>query len=427
MNEYIIKIQNIINKFKLDLYWYNSIETSSFIKFNFITNSMIHDILKYESEFKSMINNIWLESKNGFISLCIPKNNNDVFSINEILKSDFYNNYDSPLKVAIGETVNGDMVIGDIIKWVNVLIAGIPDSGKSNFLNVIVNSLILSDHNIVKLMLFDFKKVELTKYRNIPHLIKPIITDVKNALNGLNFLLEEIKIRYEILDKANVRNIKTYNKEIGLMSYIVVIIDELSSLMIDSNNKVENSLIKIASLGRACGIHLIIATQKPSSKIITTDIKSNIDTRISFKVTNHYDSMVILDSVGAENLRMGGDMLLLDRDGLIRLQSCFISDDEIKNNLSRFNNVNNEDIEVLQLDHEEIEKDEVIEVIESEFDKLYKKSLEYVIKNKEVNQWKLRNLLNKGTVFCDNIIEKLINDNIIECVKTGKVYKIKEN
>lgn len=426
---YISKIQSVIKKFNLDLYWDNSmncIETSAFIKIKMKTRGMIKDITKYENEFKSVVgDDTWLEARNDYISICIPKTIPDKYPLNEILESDFYYNYPGILKIALGETPSGEMVIGDLEKWINVLIAGIPNSGKSTLLNVIINCLIQQDSNDLKLIIMDLKKVELTQYNCVPHLLKPVITNVESAHKGLISLISEMFRRYDLLEDAGVKNIQKYNIN-NHMPYLVVIIDELSVLMLDDKKEMcETQLIKLASLGRAAGIHLILATQKPSSNIITTDIKSNIDTRISFKVTNHYDSQVILDESGAEKLRMNGDMYLRDGDGLERIQCCFIEDEEIESfkNNHQFKPVIFGKVEV-PIIQKQLEYIKVVEVEETEFERLYKESVNYVNVNKECNQFQLRNLLHKGPAFVDKILEKLINDKIITKNKKGKVYQI---
>ena len=425
MNDYIIKIKYVIEKFKINLKWYNVIETTSFFKFNFSTNSMINEIMKYEKEFQSILGNgSWLESKNGLIGLCIPKNTIEILPLENIIESEFYQNYQSPLKIAIGENVNGEIVLGDLLQWNHILIGGVTRAGKSNLLNIMIHNFIQNDTSILRLFLIDLKRVELVRYKHIPHLLKPIITDINEVTKGLYYLINEMKIRYEILEKANVRNIQGYQQKGLEMPYIILIIDELSNIILESEDKeiIEKYLIRLASMGGACGIHLILATQKPSSQIITTDLKSNIETRIAFKTASHYDSMVILDEVGAENLRGKGELIINDRDGLQRAQCCYITDDEIERNLKGYDKL----IEIEEIEEIDEIEEEIGEVeIETEFSKAYKKAVCYVKENGECNQWQLRKLLNKGIDFCDSIIKKLIDDNMITSEKVGKVYKLK--
>ena len=218
----------------------------------------------------------------------------------------------------------------------HLLIAGATGSGKTVCLNTIVCSLLL--HNTpdeVQFIMVDPKRVELTPFNSIPHLAAPVIVDTDKALIVLRWLSQEMDRRYKVMATANVRNIDGYNKnKTGMerMPYLVLIIDELADLMMTSSNEVEHNLCRLAQLARATGIHLVVATQRPSVDVITGLIKANFPTRISFAVTSQVDSRTILDSVGAEKLLGKGDMLYAptEADKPKRLQGCFVSDPEVE-------------------------------------------------------------------------------------------------
>jgi len=428
VNEYFLRIYNVIQKFNLDLFLVHKVDcinTSAFVKYNFKTRGMIKDILKYESEFQSIIPGCWLESKNGYISICIPKEKSSPYPISELLESDFYRNNPSVLKIALGENPDGGIVVGNLEKWINVLIAGTPGSGKSNLLNVMINCFAQQDINDLRLVLFDLKEVELKQYNCLPHLLKPVITDINRVQYELLSLITEMQRRYKILEQNNCRNIQTYRKKNGDMPYLVVVIDELAEIIL-TKKECENQIVRLAQKGRACGIHLVIATQKPNSEIVTSLIKGSIDTRISFKVASHYDSQVILDMSGAEKLGKCGDMLLRDEDGLQRIQCCYISDEEIGKNLEQFKNGTEELIEVdqkpKQLEYVEAEFTEVSEL--NEQDVLYKQALNFIKDTNKCNLWALKRHLRIGNKKANNIVEQLIKNGDISQRKVGNDYEI---
>jgi DNA segregation ATPase FtsK/SpoIIIE, S-DNA-T family len=243
----------------------------------------------------------------------------------------------SKMTIALGKGAGGEAFSADLTKMPHLLIAGATGSGKTVCLNAIVCSLLL--HNTPDEVLFimvDPKRVELTPFNSIPHLAAPVIVETEKALNILRWLSQEMDSRYKVMAAANVRNIDGYNKNkkgVERMPFLVLIIDELADLMMTGNStEVEHNLCRLAQLARATGIHLVVATQRPSVDVVTGLIKANFPTRISFAVTSQVDSRTILDGVGAEKLLGKGDMLYMptDSDKPKRLQGCFVSDPEVE-------------------------------------------------------------------------------------------------
>lgn len=250
------------------------------------------------------------------------------------------------IPILLGKAVNGDYVMSDLTKWPHCIIAGATGSGKSVCINTIVMSIVMNAKpDEIKLVMVDPKKVELTPYTALPHMLAPVITEPKDACTAMNWLVKEMERRYEVLKLTGTRNIETFNArridkefeasletEIPLkMPYIVGIIDELADLMMVSSSDIETPIARIAQMARAVGIHLILATQRPSREVITGLIKANFPTRISFKVASRVNSQIVLDDVGAEALLGNGDLLFLPPGSshLIRAQGAFIRDEDI--------------------------------------------------------------------------------------------------
>lgn len=249
-----------------------------------------------------------------------------------------------PLELAIGRDAEGAPVIADLAKMPHLLIAGTTGSGKSVMINSIVMALLMRTHpEDVRLIMVDPKRVELSGYNGLPHLYVPVVTEPKQAASALQWGVSEMERRLKVFERLGVRNIGTFNKKQQAgefehydnppqkMPYLVIIIDELSDLMMVAGKDVEASIVRIAQLGRAAGIHLIVATQRPSSNVVTGLIKANITNRIAFNVATGIDSRVIIDQMGAEKLTGYGDMLFskVDWGKPKRIQGCFVSDDEI--------------------------------------------------------------------------------------------------
>ena len=238
-----------------------------------------------------------------------------------------------PLAVGLGEGSDGKAVSIDLAKMPHLLIAGATGSGKSVCINTLLASLLVTrGPEELQLLLIDPKRVELAPYEGVPHLMAPVVTDVRQAAPMLNKVIREMTDRYKLLQAAGVRNITTYNDKADTpLPYIVVVIDELADLMMTASRKVEDALCRLAQMGRATGIHLVVATQRPSVDVITGLIKANFPSRISFAVASNTDSRTVLDVNGAEKLLGKGDMLYqaVDMSRPARVQGCFVSDDEI--------------------------------------------------------------------------------------------------
>ncbi|MGM0903337.1 MAG: DNA translocase FtsK [Bacillota bacterium] len=273
------------------------------------------------------------------IGIEVPNESSRPVLISEILRTSGFNENTSPLAVALGLDIAGTPVVTDLKKMPHGLIAGATGSGKSVCINTMLVSLLYKAHpDDVKLLLIDPKMVELAPYNQIPHLVSPVITDVKAATASLKWAVEEMERRYELFAHTGVRDISRFN-EIALehkrysekLPYIVIVIDELADLMMMSPADVEEAICRIAQKARACGIHLIIATQRPSVDVITGLIKANVPTRVAFSVSSQVDSRTIIDISGAEKLLGRGDMLFLENGSSkpFRLQGTFVSDQEI--------------------------------------------------------------------------------------------------
>ncbi|WP_078545034.1 DNA translocase FtsK [Litchfieldia alkalitelluris] len=306
------------------------------VKVNKITN--LSDDIKLNLSAKEIRIEAPIPGKNT-IGIEVPNKVAKPVFLNEIVNSPEFKNSTSPLTVALGLDISGKPIVTDLNKMPHGLIAGATGSGKSVCINTMLVSLMYkaAPHE-VKLLLIDPKMVELAPYNHIPHLVSPVITDVKAATAALKWAVEEMERRYELFAHSGVRDISRYNELVdkhqeqsGRLPYLVIIIDELADLMMVAPGEVEEAICRIAQKARACGIHLILATQRPSVDVITGLIKANIPTRIAFSVSSQVDSRTIIDSSGAEKLLGKGDMLFLENGSSKprRIQGNFVSDDEI--------------------------------------------------------------------------------------------------
>ena len=280
----------------------------------------------------------------SLIGIEVPNKKVATISFKDIISSQKKDS-SKPLEVPIGRDVSGSLITADLAKMPHLLIAGSTGSGKSVAINGIITSLLMNcPPDEVKLMLVDPKKVELGVYNGIPHLLTPVVTDPKKASRALHKLVSEMERRYELFANTGQRNISGYNAMIQrqnhdnnskepLMPYIVAIVDELSDLMMVASNEVEDAIIRLAQMARAAGIHMILATQRPSVDVITGLIKANVPSRMAFAVSSGTDSRTIIDQSGAEKLLGRGDMLFLPMgmNKPVRVQGAFISDSDVEN------------------------------------------------------------------------------------------------
>ncbi|MBN2299827.1 MAG: DNA translocase FtsK [Acholeplasmataceae bacterium] len=273
-----------------------------------------------------------------YVGLEVPNVKPEIVAFGNVVDTkEFLDDHDHPLKVALGVDIDGQNIYADIQSMPHGLIAGATNSGKSVCVNTVLVSLLLKNTpEDLKLILIDPKMVELAAYNDLPHLITPVITDAKMAAAALNWAVGEMEQRYQNFANSRSRDIRTYNDNVkrGLveadkMPYIVIVIDELADLMMAAPHDVEDSIQRITQKARAAGIHLLVATQRPTTDVVKGTIKSNIPVRIAFKVASFVDSTTILDGAGAESLLGKGDMLFKRSDRAHRLQGAFIPDEEI--------------------------------------------------------------------------------------------------
>ena len=292
----------------------------------------------------------------NYMALELPNARRQTIRLSEILGSEIYNQSASMLTIGLGKDIVGNAMVADLAKMPHCLVAGTTGSGKSVGINAMILSLLYkAEARDVRLILIDPKMLEMSVYEGIPHLLAPVVTDMKQAANALNWCVGEMERRYKLLSKMGVRNLAGYNKKIveaaergekignpfsltpdapeplERLPHVVVVIDELADLMMVVGKKIEELIARLAQKARAAGIHLILATQRPSVDVITGLIKANIPTRLSFQVSSKIDSRTILDQMGAEALLGQGDMLYLPPGGgvPVRVHGAFVSDDEV--------------------------------------------------------------------------------------------------
>lgn len=281
------------------------------------------------------------------VGIEVPNSDRQIIHLREILSSGIFHQMESPLALGLGKTIHGANYVADLSRMPHLLIAGATGSGKSVALNCVVCSILYkASPEEVRFIMIDPKRLELGLYADIPHLMAPIVTDPKQAANALNWAVGEMEQRYRTLAQAGVRDIGEYNKAVtedpdrsegGPLPYVVVIVDELADLMLTTGKEVETAVTRLAQMARAIGIHLILATQRPSVDVITGLIKANFPSRISFRVSSKIDSRTILDGNGAEQLLGMGDMLVLSpgTSRLVRAHGAWVSVKEI-NGLTSF-------------------------------------------------------------------------------------------
>ncbi len=346
----------------------------------------------------------------------------------QLIESDTFKNAESRLQVSLGKNVAGEPVFFDISKMPHLLIAGATGMGKSVCINTIIVSLLYKARpDEVKLILIDPKKVEFGVYNGIPHLLVPVVTDPKKSAGTLQWAVNEMERRFELIESVNMRDIKTYNAitagdpEKEFMPHIVIVIDELADLMMTAADDVETSICRLAQKARAAGIHIIIGTQRPSVDVITGLIKSNIPSRIAFTVASQIDSRTILDTAGAEKLIGKGDMLFNPVGAMkpIRVQGAFISEDEVIN-ITNFIKANSSAVKYDDGVISSIEEAAAMcgqkkgsasagtgEVISGDSDPLFRKALEISVDNGSVATSMLQRNINVGYGRAARIIDRM--------------------
>ena len=307
----------------------NEFEPAAGVKVSKVIN-LSEDIARNTSSASARISTIPGRST---IGIELPNSERENVYLSEIISSKEFKNKDIKLPIALGKSIAGNPIIGDLTSMPHLLIAGTTGSGKSVCINTLILSLLYKlTPDKCKFILIDPKMLELSTYERIPHLLCPVITEPKRAASVLGWVVKEMENRYRLMTKEGVRNIDGYNKKHSLpMPYIVVIVDEMSDLMLVAGKEIENYIQKLSQMARAAGIHIIMATQRPSVDVITGTIKANFPTRISFQVTSKIDSRTILGEQGAEQLLGKGDMLYMtSANRIVRIHPPFVSEKEIE-------------------------------------------------------------------------------------------------
>lgn len=318
------------------------------------------------------------------VGIELPNKYRAMVSLSELLKSREYANSGSPLTFAMGKDIAGKGYVSDLATMPHLLVAGTTGSGKSVAVNTLICSIIFkASPDKVKFVMVDPKMVELSVYDDIPHLAAPVVTDPRKAANVLKNVVEEMENRYSALASLKVRNIDSYNMraendpELPKMPYLVVIVDEFADLMLVAGKEVEQSIIRIAQMARAVGIHLVLATQRPSVNVITGIIKANMPARLSFRVSSKIDSRTILDTGGAEVLLGKGDSLFIPpgMSDCTRVHGCFVSDEEVGRIVDHLKSLGKPEYNMDLVREQSVDADDVDD---SEMDEKYQEALELV-------------------------------------------------
>ena len=371
------------------------------------------------------------------VGIEIPNKENEIVHLRDIIDCSKFIEHKSKLAFALGKDVAGEEVVTDIAKMPHVLIAGATGSGKSVCINTLIASIIYkAKPSEVKLVMVDPKVVELSVYNGIPHLLIPVVTDPKKAAGALAWAVQEMENRYSLFASKNVRDIKGYNEELDKegstekLPQIVIIIDELADLMMVSSKEVEDSICRLAQKARAAGMHLVIATQRPSVDVITGIIKANIPSRISFAVSSQVDSRTILDMAGAEKLLGKGDMLFYPAGAAkpTRVQGAFISDKEVEkvvdfvkaNGEATYNDDILEQIEKANSTDKEIEEQEN----DDDTDPLLMEAIEVVVETGQASTSFIQRRFKLGYARAGRIIDQMEERGIISGFQGSKPREV---
>lgn len=357
------------------------------------------------------------------IGIEVPNEKQSPVFLREVLDSKEFSNTDKNLAFALGKDIAGKCIVGDLSKMPHMLIAGATGSGKSVCINSLIISLLYKySPKEVRLLMVDPKVVELSVYNGIPHLLIPVVTDPKKAAGALNWAVNEMNKRYNLFKDLKVKNIESYNSlfEKGIIEeklpYIVLIVDELADLMMACPNDVEDYICRLAQMARAAGMHLIIATQRPSVDVITGVIKANIPSRVSFAVSSGIDSRTILDQVGAEKLLGRGDMLYnpIGESKPLRVQGAFISEEEVENVVNFIKESDDEiDYKKEIIEHINNEGSTIEEREEDSGDELINEAIKLVIEYQQASTSFLQRKLRVGFNRASRIIDELEERGII--------------
>ena len=379
------------------------------------------------------------------IGIELPNINRELVYVRAVLESSSFTTSAAPLTIALGKDITGQPVVANLARMPHLLIAGATGTGKSVGINSILSSLLFRNTpDDLSLLLIDPKRIELSSYEGIPHLIHPVVTDAKMATRALRWAVQEMELRYKLLADKNVRNIESYNKTIAKqkgketppedeselqhhkLPYIVIIIDELADLMMVASREVEEYIIRLAQMARAAGLHLILATQRPSVDVITGIIKANIPTRISFQVSSKIDSRTIIDGSGAESLLGAGDMLFLPPGAakLQRIHGAFISDSEVQR-LTKFWQPQQRGDDPLRERVDFHDTGTADDIDDEELDEKYDEAVQLVIETRQASISMLQRRLRVGYNRAARMIEMMEQQGIVgasDGIKPREVY-----
>ena len=366
------------------------------------------------------------------VGIEIPNKSTAMVALRDVIDSEQFRSFNSKTAFAMGKDISGQPIISDISKMPHMLIAGATGSGKSVCINSLITSILYkADPNQVKMILIDPKVVELGVYNGIPHLLIPVVTDPRRAAGALNWAVQEMVKRYSMFATANVRDIKGYNEYASLsgerqLEQIIIVIDELADLMMVSPHEVEDAICRLAQMARAAGMHLVIATQRPSVDVITGLIKANVPSRIAFSVSSQIDSRTILDMGGAEKLLGKGDMLFLPMGASKpkRLQGAFVSDKEIEKIVEFVKSDStvhyNEDI----IEHIENNSDDRSGADDGDADDLLPQAIEIVVELGQASASLLQRKLKVGYSRAGRLVDQLEERGIIGPHEGSKPRKV---
>jgi S-DNA-T family DNA segregation ATPase FtsK/SpoIIIE len=376
------------------------------------------------------------------IGIEIPNNQRELVYLKEILSSPASKDSKHKLPIALGKSITGEPFITDLTRMPHLLVAGATGAGKSVSINTMVNSLLFKvSPEMVRFLMIDPKRIELSIYHDIPHLLHPVVTQPKEATKALRWAVDEMERRYMLLSDRGFRNIDTYNRAVlkgkapgpsndsqgkdTILPYIILVIDELADLMMASSREVEEAITRLAQMARAAGIHLIIATQRPSVDVLTGIIKANFPARISFQVSSRVDSRTILDATGAEHLLGEGDMLFMPPGvgRITRIHGAYISEDEIKKVTDFLRGQSEPDYDATIIS--EMTRDQEIEEEEMELDEKYDQAVELVLQTGQASISMLQRKLRVGYNRAARMIEAMEKEGIVapsDGVRPREVY-----
>ncbi len=361
----------------------------------------------------------------SLVGIEVPNQKREGIGLKDLLENKEFLSHPSSLSLVVGKNVSGHPIYADLAKMPHLLVAGATGSGKTIFLNTVILSLLYKNSpGDLRFILVDPKRVEFSLYKNLPHLLTSVIYDADKTFNALEWLIGEMERRFELLSEEKTRNIISYNQEKerrgeDKLPYIVLVIDELADLMASKGNEIEGGIVRIAQMARAVGIHLILATQRPSVEVITGLIKANITSRVSFQVASQVDSRTILDMGGAEKLLGSGDMLFVSSDNTKprRIQAPYVSEKEVRKVVKWLdeNSKGDEGIgdSLSEKIEEELEKPSGMDYEGGDEDPLYSEAKEFVLQTGKASASMLQRRLKVGYVRAARLLDMLEYNGVI--------------